>query len=154
MNAVLKKAWYSVLEPMLQRPKRLQAAALCHRDNGCEREFLLITSRDTKRWKIPKGWPVRGLKSHEAALKEAWEEAGVRTGNANTHPEGTYTCQKWQETGWSFPVETLVYSVAVTELSRDFPEASERIRKWVSAEVAADMVDEAELKQIFHAQAA
>ncbi|MEX0281920.1 MAG: hypothetical protein AB3N13_12120 [Arenibacterium sp.] len=51
-----------------------------------------------------------------------------------------------------FPVETLVYSVAVTKLSKEYPEASERIRKWVTAEAAAEMVDEPELRQIFHAQ--
>ncbi|MEX0281919.1 MAG: NUDIX hydrolase [Arenibacterium sp.] len=90
---------------MLQRPKRLQVAALCHRGEGGKREYLLITSRDTRRWIIPKGWPVRGLDSHEAALKEAWEEAGVKTGNANRRPEGSYTYQKRQETGWSSPLK-------------------------------------------------
>ena len=152
MNKVLHRAWSSVLEPMFQRPKRLQVAALCHRGERGKREYLLITSRDTGRWIIPKGWPVRGLDSHEAALKEAWEEAGVKTGNANSRPEGAYTYQKKQETGWSFPVETLVYSVAVTELSKEYPEAGERTRKWVTAEAAAEMVEEPELQQIFQSQ--
>lgn len=154
MNAVLKKAWSSMLEPILQRPKRLQVAALCHREKRGGREYLLITSRDTGRWIIPKGWPIRGLEAHEAALREAWEEAGVKAGEAESRPEGTYTYQKRQPTGWSFPVETLVYSVAVTELSKDYPEAGERTREWVTAEAAAQMVDEPELKQIFAAQAA
>lgn len=154
MNAVIKKAWSSMLEPILQRPKRLQVAALCHREKRGERQFLLITSRDTKRWIIPKGWPIRGLEAHEAALQEAWEEAGVKTGHADTDPEGTYTYQKRQNTGWSFPVETLVYAVEVEELSKDYPEAGQRTREWVSAEAAAEMVDEPELKQIFQSQAA
>ncbi len=149
MNAVLHKAWSSVLEPMLQRPKKLQVAALCHRGEHACREYLLITSRDTKRWIIPKGWPIRGLQSNETALQEAWEEAGVKTGQAGTRAEGTYTYQKRQPSGWSFPVETLVYSVAVTEISEDYPEAHERERKWVSAEAASEMVDEPELQQIF-----
>lgn len=150
MNAAIKRMWSSVLEPILQRPKKLQVAALCHREKRGRREFLLVTSRDTRRWIIPKGWPVRGLQAHEAALQEAWEEAGVKTGNANRCPEGAYTYQKRQPTGWSFPVKTLVYSVAVTELSDDYPEAGERTRQWVSAEKAADMVDEPELQKIFH----
>lgn len=149
MNMVLQKAWSSVLGPMLQRPKRLQVAALCHRGEGKGREFLLITSRETKRWIIPKGWPIRGLKSNEAALQEAWEEAGVKCGIASDSPEGTYTYQKRQSSGWSFPVETLVFSVVVTEMSEEYPEANERTRQWVSAQEAAEMVDEPELRQIF-----
>ena len=47
------------------------------------------------------------------------------------------------------PVETLVYSVAVEDLSEEFPEAHERSRKWVKADDAAQMVNEAELKSIF-----
>ncbi len=152
MNTGFKNTLCSVFGPLLRRPKKLQVAALCHREFGGKREFLLITSRDTKRWIIPKGWPTRGLDSHETALKEAWEEAGVKTGNANRRPEGTYTYQKRQKTGWSFPIETLVYSVAVTEISDDYPEACERRRKWVSAEAAAKMVDEPELQKIFGTQ--
>ncbi|MBF9041729.1 NUDIX domain-containing protein [Rhodobacterales bacterium HKCCE4037] len=153
MTNVLQKTWAEFLAPLLQRPKRLQVAALCHRGDADNREYLLVTSRETKRWIIPKGWPIRGMTSHEAALQEAWEEAGVKTGNANSRPEGTYVYQKRQPTGWSYPVETLVYSVAVTELSKDYPEAGERTRKWVTAEDAAEMVDEPELQEIFHSQA-
>ncbi len=149
MNMVLHRAWESVFSPMLQRPKRLQVAALCHRGNKKSREYLLVTSRDTKRWIIPKGWPIRGLKSNEAALQEAWEEAGVKSGVAGTRPVGTYTYQKKQASGWSFPVETLVYSVAVNKLLEVYPEADERTRRWVSAQTAATMVDEPELQQIF-----
>lgn len=152
MNAVLHKAWASVLEPMLRRPKKLQVAALCHRDEHGGREFLLITSKDTKRWIIPKGWPVRGLKSNEAALQEAWEEAGVKTGQASNRAVGTYTYQKRQPSGWSFPVETLIYSVVVAKMSEDYPEANERTRTWVSAKNASKMVNEPELQQIFRDQ--
>ncbi|MDA7426543.1 NUDIX hydrolase [Thalassococcus lentus] len=137
---------------MLQRPKKLQVAALCHRGERNKREYLLVTSRGTKRWIIPKGWPIRGLASNEAALQEAWEEAGVKSGQAKGRPSGTYTYQKRQNSGWSFPVETLVYSVSVEELAEDYPEADQRTRTWVSAEKAADMVDEPQLQQIFRDQ--
>lgn len=149
MNDVFQIAWEDYLYPLFQRPKPLQVAALCYRGTGDEREFLLITSRQTKRWIIPKGWPVRGLESNEAALREAWEEAGVRRGEVSADPVGTYTYQKRQDTDWAFPVQTLVYSVAVRDVADRYPEHSERTRKWVSATAAAGMVDEEELQLIF-----
>lgn len=127
-------------------------AALCHRAKGKRREYLLITSRDTARWIIPKGWPIRGLSSNETALREAWEEAGVKGRELTGEPVGRFTYNKRRANGLEVPVETLVYSVAVEELSEDFPEAHERQRKWVDAETAATMVNEAELKSLFRSQ--
>ncbi len=45
---------------------RLQFGALCfrYRDDG-EIDVLVITSRDSGRWVIPKGWPMKGKKPHE-----------------------------------------------------------------------------------------
>ncbi len=148
MNATIQKAWDELFVPFLQRPKPLQVAALCHRKGPEEREYLLITSKDTKRWIIPKGWPIRGLKSNEAALQEAWEEAGVRRGRVSADPVGTYIYQKRQPSGWAFPIQTLVYSVAVEDVADTFPEDAERTRNWVTAGAAADMVEEKELKCI------
>lgn len=152
MYMVFQKAWDGFLGPILQRPKRLQVAALCHRGDGEDRRYLLITSRDTKRWIIPKGWPIRGLKSNEVALQEAWEEAGVKHVDVSKSPVGTYTYHKRQPSGWAFPVETLVYSVSVSDLADHYPEVDERTRKWVTAKTAAGLVDEIELKAIFLAQ--
>src|SRR5690606_40645207 len=149
MLAPLKAVWDTVLGPMRQRPKGLQMAALCHRGQGDSKEYLLVTSRDTARWIIPKGWPIRGLESNETALREAWEEAGVRNSTAATDPIGKYTYQKRKASGWEIPVETLVYSVAVKDLSEEYPEAHQRTRRWVDAGAAADLVDEAELKLLF-----
>jgi len=152
MNTALQTVWNQFLAPMLQRPKKLQVAALCHRGDGDAREYLLVTSRDTGRWIIPKGWPIRGLKSNEAALQEAWEEAGVRNSRATAEPVGIYTYNKRQSTGLEIPVETLVYAVEVEDLSEKFPEAHQRTRKWVKADEAAEMVNEAELKSIFRSR--
>lgn len=64
---------------MLRRPPRLQYAALCYRHlPGYTLEILLITSRDTGRWVIPKGWPMKGGRAHQVAAREAFEEAGSR----------------------------------------------------------------------------
>lgn len=152
MNFGFRALWASILGPLLQRPKRLQVAALCHRGDGENREYLLVTSRDTARWIIPKGWPIRGLNSSETALREAWEEAGVRHSKVGNEPIGSYDYNKRTDSGWDIPVQTLVYSVAVRDLAGEFPEAHERKRKWVKADSAADMVNEAGLKSIFLTQ--
>jgi 8-oxo-dGTP pyrophosphatase MutT (NUDIX family) len=57
-------------------------------DDGVAR-VLLLTSRETRRWVIPKGWPMKGRKAHEAAAHEALEEAGV-AGHAEKTPIGRY----------------------------------------------------------------
>ncbi|QMU60019.1 MAG: NUDIX domain-containing protein [Boseongicola sp.] len=133
---------------MLQRPKHLQVAALCYKVSDNKTQVLLITSRDTGRWIIPKGWPEQGLTTREAAIKEAWEEAGVVAEPEHGDTIGSYSYDKIQSTGWPLPVETLVYPVAVDTLADDFPEAHERKRKWVDPEEAANLVNEPELKSI------
>ncbi|EBA11272.1 NUDIX hydrolase [Roseobacter sp. CCS2] len=148
MITLITSLWRDVLRLLFQRPKRLQVAALCYRGKGDDMEVLLITSRDTGRWIIPKGWPISGLETSEAALQEAWEEAGVRNSKATPQPIGTYTYDKILRAGLPVPVETLVYPVKVKELSAEFPEAGERQRKWMSPEAAADLVKEGELKEI------
>lgn len=148
MNGLMSTVWNGVLSPLLQRPKRQQVAALCYRGHGDDKEVLLVTSRGTGRWIIPKGWPIRGLKSSEAAMQEAWEEAGVRKGQTEAEAIGTYTYDKTLPTGWSIPVETLVYPVSVEAMSEEFPEAHERRRTWVRPDDAATMIQEDELKSI------
>lgn len=148
MFRLIDAFWKGVLIPLFQRPKRLQVAALCHRTAGADTEVLLVTSRGTGRWIIPKGWPIRGLNASEAATREAWEEAGVNSGTVDPKPIGRYTYNKTQRTGWSIPVETLVYSVPVDSLADTFPEAHQRTRKWVKTKDAADMVNETQLKTI------
>jgi 8-oxo-dGTP pyrophosphatase MutT (NUDIX family) len=76
---------------------RLQVAALpvVVGDDGIAR-VLLLTSRETKRWVIPKGWPMKGLKPHEAAAQEAFEEAGL-SGKIGKKPIGRYTYFKRRE---------------------------------------------------------
>ena len=89
-----------------------------------------------------------GLALSQAALQEAWEEAGVKGATADTDPIGSYAYDKTMGSGLPMPVETLVYSVAVNGLENDFPEAGQRKRQWVTPQEAANMVDEPELKSI------
>lgn len=144
----LKQAWSDYVLPIMQRPRALQMAALCHRTKAGQTEVLLITSRDTGRWIIPKGWPIRGLDAPETALQEAWEEAGVLKAALSRKPIGSYTYDKIRASGLPVPVETLVYPVAVEKLAKDFPEAQQRTRKWMRPAEAAELVDEPGLRAI------
>lgn len=148
MFTIFNSVWDNVLGPLLQRPKRQQVAALCYRGDGADKEVLLISSRDTGRWIIPKGWPIRGKNGPQSAMQEAWEEAGVRKGTTDADVIGTYTYDKRQSTGWSIPVETMVYPVAVETIEDEFPEVAQRKRQWVSPDDAADLVQEPELQSI------
>jgi 8-oxo-dGTP pyrophosphatase MutT (NUDIX family) len=147
----LKGAWDAYVWPWLHGPTRLQVAALCYRRDGKANKILLITSRDTGRWIIPKGWPIDGLNDPEAAKQEAWEEAGVSKGSMSDEAIGHYTYRKSLDDGLDIHVKTMVFPLIVEEISDEFPEADQRERKWVSQGEAANMVDEPELQSILRA---
>lgn len=148
MTGTLRKAWTELVRPILQRPKQVQVAALCYRPGAYGKDVLLITSRDTGRWILPKGWLINGLSGSQSALQEAWEEAGVKQAEIDPNPVGHYEYVKGLDTGGEAVVDTQVYLVRVVALENDYPEADERQRKWVSPEEAANMVDEPGLKAI------
>ncbi len=148
MTNALKTAYDSVIAPLWRRPRRIQLAALCTRGSGQAREVLLVTSRDTGRWVLPKGWPIDGLDAAGAALREAWEEAGVKDANVNREPVGVYGYDKRLDGGLAVGVDVTVFEAEVTKLVDDFPEAEERTRKWVAPSEAAHMVDEPELQAL------
>ncbi|MEW6280816.1 MAG: NUDIX hydrolase [Candidatus Eremiobacterota bacterium] len=104
-------------------------------------EVLLITSRRTGRWAIPKGWLEPGMTPLESALLEAYEEAGVR-GEARDELLGTYV--RWGRTVGVYPLE-------VREVLDDWPEARQRRRAWFSLEEAVAEVEEDDLKAILRA---
>ncbi|MFT5616469.1 MAG: 8-oxo-dGTP pyrophosphatase MutT (NUDIX family) [Granulosicoccus sp.] len=151
MTNALQSVWEEVLRPMFLRPKRVQVAALCYRETRSGKDVLLITSRDTGRWIVPKGWPIKGLNGSEAALREAWEEAGVKHATVNPTPVGQYDYVKGLDTGGKTTVRTQVYLAEVKSLEADYPEADERSRKWVAPKEAANMVQEPELQAILRA---
>ncbi len=148
MKAQLQRIWDEVGRPMIKRPKRVQVAALCTRQTKSGHEVLLVTSRDTGRWIIPKGWPIDGLDGAGTALQEAWEEAGVREAKAKKEPVGHFTYDKVLKDGSIEAVLTSVYHLRVTKLLDDFPEADQRQRSWVTPKIAAERVDEPELKAL------
>lgn len=128
-----------------KRPRSLQVGAVC-RDPGTGK-VLLITSRGTGRWVIPKGWPMAGRSLAGAAAREAWEEAGVE-GQISDAELGRYRYDKAQDSGFSVPVDVAVYALKVAALQDKFPEAAERERRWFTPAEAEAAVDEAGLKTI------
>lgn len=144
----IKNAWGNIITPMLRRPQRVQSAALCYRKSKNGKEILLISSRRSGRWILPKGWPIDGLNGAGAAAQEAWEEAGVKPAKVRDESVGLYHYNKIFKNGATAPVEATVYQIKVDHLVDEFPEADQRKRSWVSPKKAAEMVREPELKEL------
>lgn len=146
----------NLLRQLARRPEKLfsgafrqQYGAICFRfmKDGPDIEILLITSRESGRWIIPKGWPMKKRKPFEAAAIEAWEEAGVR-GTVSKQPVGRYTYLKELDDGDVAPCIVDVFQIEVTEVRSDFKEMGERLLAWVSPDEAARRVREVELKSL------
>lgn len=129
---------------------RSQFGALCWRMHRGRAEVLLITSRDTGRWVIPKGWPIEGKTPAQSAAQEAWEEAGV-TGAPAAEALGLYAYAKTRKTKEALPCVVTVYPLRVEGLAARFPERKERRRRWFGAERAARLVAEPELRALLQA---
>jgi 8-oxo-dGTP pyrophosphatase MutT (NUDIX family) len=108
---------------------------------------LLLTSRETKRWVIPKGWPMRGRKPFEAAAKEAREEAGV-AGHAKRRPVGSYSYFKRRNGHFDF-CHVDVYMLRVERQLKTWREKGQREAQWFTLEEAADLVEEPGLIALF-----
>ncbi|MFZ1339140.1 MAG: NUDIX hydrolase [Paracoccaceae bacterium] len=126
---------------------RIQCGALCWRMHGAGPEVLLITSRDTGRWVIPKGWPIEALSAAEAAAREAWEEAGVE-GALDGGSLGFFAYRKGLGPSVSVPCVVEVFALRVDRLASGYPEKGQRRRKWFSLDKAAKRVDEPELRRL------
>jgi 8-oxo-dGTP pyrophosphatase MutT (NUDIX family) len=138
----------------LKRETRTQFAAIPFRvtkkKGGKGIEVLIVSSRDTGRWIIPKGWPIDGMTPADSAAHEVWEEAGAR-GRVYDTCLGLYSYNKWLDEDLSLPVIVAVFALEVEKLDDSYPEVEERSRKWVSLKKAAERVEEPELKAIFEA---
>lgn len=126
---------------------RTQYGALCWRLHRGKVEVLLVTSRDTGRWIIPKGWPISGLTPADTAAREAWEEAGVQ-GEVTTDDLGAYGYAKVMTPTQAIPCSVQVYGLRVAALKAKFPERKQRRRKWFGVEKAARKVAEPELRAL------
>jgi 8-oxo-dGTP pyrophosphatase MutT (NUDIX family) len=127
--------------------KTQQVAALPYRLNEAGRvEVLLVTSRETGRWLIPKGGVMKGKKPWEAAAQEALEEAGVEGKVART-PLGRYTY--WKRKSDHFALYNVdVYSLKVRRQLTDWPEQGQRDLRWFEIGLASDRVLEPALAEL------
>ena len=131
-------------------PPSLQVGALCWRRTTKGLRVLLITSRDTGRWVIPKGWPMRNRTEAEAAAREAYEEAGV-SGDIDARSIGVYTYRKMLGPSRALPCVVRVFPLQVRALLKRYPETGQRRVRWLSPAKAARRVTEPELTEIIRA---
>jgi 8-oxo-dGTP pyrophosphatase MutT (NUDIX family) len=117
---------------------------------GDQIQALLLTSRGTGRWVIPKGWRMRDRTPAGTAQREAYEEAGVKGQFWSRRPIGSYRYSKADE---KFTGEILVrvFLLVVQEQKKNWPERGERRTRWVPLRRAAAMVQERELAKLLRA---
>ena len=126
---------------------RAQYAALPFRRRGPMIEVLLITSRDTGRWVIPKGWPIAGLSPRESAAREAYEEAGL-VGQVTDQPIGRFHYDKRLDDGSSVSCAVEVFALEVEEQMPTWLEQDERQTRWFALAEAAAAVQERDLQEL------
>ena len=139
-----------------RRPKRktkpavrVQYGALPYRfTKDAALEILLVTTRQTRRWIIPKGWPIKGLRPPRSAAREAFEEAGVR-GKVGTKSLGFFTYEKFLDgDGVRVACEVKVFPLLVTRQSEFWPELVQRMVQWVAPTDALSLIEQPALKAL------
>lgn len=128
--------------------KTRQCAAIPYVIRDGEAQVLLLTSRGTGRWIIPKGWCKKKHTPAEMAALEAFEESGV-VGEVTPEPIGTYHYTKILRNGSLKPLVVDVFGLRVQFEALDWPERHERERVWVTPAEASLMVAELELADLF-----
>lgn len=123
-------------------PPLPQAAAVPYRWRGETPEFCLITSAQKAHWAFPKGMIDPGETWAETALKEAYEEAGLR-GAIEGPPLGSYAYAKWGQ-----QLEVTVGLLRVDEELEAWEEAGVRSRRWAEEAEALTLIDRAELRHL------
>lgn len=118
-------------------------------EDGAPR-FMLITSRSTKRWVVPRGNPIKGLTPYESAAQEAYEEAGL-AGYISPEEIGAYRYGKRRRNNSVQPAEVHVFPLYVTAQSRHFPERHQRETRWFTREAAVEVVEEESLRSLIAA---
>ena len=113
---------------------REQAGVIPFRRKKGNIEVCLIRNKGRKKWKIPKGFVDPGETAEQAALKEAWEEAGLK-GRLSGGSIGLYGYEKW-----GFELTVSVYLMEVTDADDDWEESRFRERSWERVETAFEML--------------
>ena len=129
-----------------QSKAKPQSGVVPWRKNGKGIEVLLVTSRDTARWVIPKGSLEPDMTPAQSAVKEAEEEAGVK-GKVSNKSIGDYTYFKTARKGGEY-CRVEVFTMKVTDVQSKWPEMNERTRKWMTPEQASKRVNEKDLRKL------
>ncbi|MDR6290706.1 MULTISPECIES: NUDIX hydrolase [Inquilinus] len=132
-----------------EQATRLQFGALPYRfrQDG-SLEILLVTSRRTRRWIIPKGWAIKHKTPAKSAAREAYEEAGVQ-GVVRTISIGSFVYDKWlDDDDLSVRCEVHVFPLQVERQRRTWPEHGERETRWLDPDAALLLVEEPGLRSL------
>lgn len=132
--------------PDPNKPRKQVAALPVRFDAKGHLHVLLITSRGTQRFIIPKGWPMKGKKDHRAAAIEAQQEAGI-IGRVHKKPVGVYTYWKRRDDHFDF-CRVKVYPLEFRHQLPDWREKGQRRGAWLLPDEAADLVDDPGLVDI------
>lgn len=124
----------------------IQFAAIPFRRDAEGLRVLLVTSRETRRWVLPKGWPAKKLPPHESAAREALEEAGV-IGTVSERAAGEYLYFKRMRDHFVL-CSVMLYPLEVTGQLAAWKEKGQRELAWMSPDEAALLVDEPDLATI------
>jgi 8-oxo-dGTP pyrophosphatase MutT (NUDIX family) len=130
----------------MDHPLPLQFAAVPYRRDPEGLKILLVTSRETQRWVLPKGWPIKDLQPHQSAAREALEEAGVK-GTVKKKAVGEYSYFKRMPQHFVL-CSVRLYPLEVAEQLETWKEKGQRRLAWFAPEEAALRVDEPELATI------
>lgn len=150
MSNLDRSFWTGAPVPIVDPSAILQVGALCLRDGKNGKEVLLVKS-SRGRWIVPKGWPMIGHTDAETARIEAWEEAGLQKGKVSKAPIGGYVTEKRFDDGRVTPCHVSVYRIDVKEMTKTYPEAELRKRKWMPLKKAVKKVDDVGLKALLKA---
>jgi 8-oxo-dGTP pyrophosphatase MutT (NUDIX family) len=111
-------------------------------------EILVVTTRQSRHWIVPKGWPIKRLTPSKSAAREAFEEAGVR-GKIGARAIGSFTYRKSTgQTDEDPNYEVKIFPLLVRRQSATWPEYGQRVVQWVDPEKAISLIREPELKAI------
>lgn len=128
-----------------EEPRRQYAALPWRMGEGLE--ILLASSRESRRWIIPKGWPMRGKKPHAAAALEALQEAGL-VGKIEKTRIGAFHYHKRMKNGADILCQVDVFPMSVQRQRKSWPEKDQRVTQWFGFADAAEEVREPELKAL------
>ena len=136
-----------ILRSTASQSSNIQYAALPWRSAEGAIEILLITTRTTKRWIVPKGWPMKGCTPAECAAHEALEEAGVM-GEMAGQALGTFRYNKLRRSGDIVPCTVHVFAMKVTQQRTSWVEKRQRETRWCTPEEALARVTDPGLRRL------